>query len=122
MTYTEDKAANILVNLGGYVSTSTMTGAQVRKISDFEIEGSFNSVGRLWGGPEKIKIYFVLQFDQPMERLDSWKWEMKQTNINVLEAEDRSTPLRSEGWSYHDAPTAGVSAHYTVKKGDVQKV
>ena len=122
MTYTEDMAANILVNLGGYVSTSTMTGAKVKKVSNTKIEGSFNSVGRLWGGPEKIKIFFVLQLDQPMERLDNWNGKIKQTNINSLEVDDKSTPHRPEGWSYHDAPTAGVSAHYKVKKGDVLKV
>ncbi len=122
MRYTEDVEANHLVNLGGYVSTSTMTGAKVKKVSDTEIEGSFNSVGRLWGGAEKIKIFFALQLDQPMERLDNWNGEMKQANINSLEAEDTSTSRRDEGWSYHDAPTAGVSVHYNVKKGDELKV
>ncbi len=120
--YTEDMAANILVNLGGYVSTSTMTGAWVKKVSDTKIEGSFNSVGRLWGGPTNVKIFFVLQFDQPMDRLDNWIGEKKQTNINSLEATDESTPRRKEGWSYHDAPTAGVSAHYNFKKGDELQV
>ena len=122
MKYTEDMEANILINLGGYVATSTMTGAKVRKVSDTEIEGSFNSVGRLWGGPETVKFFFVAQIDKPMERLDSWNGERKLINIESLEAENVSTPRLQEGWSYHEAPTAGVSAHFAVKKGDEIKV
>ncbi|HCC70216.1 MAG TPA: glycoside hydrolase, partial [Bacteroidales bacterium] len=63
LRYTEDADANILLNLGGYVSTSTMTGAKVKKISNTRIEGSVNTVGRIWGGPEKVKIFFALKFD-----------------------------------------------------------
>ncbi len=122
MRYTEDAAANVLLNLGGYVSTSTMTGAKVKKVSDTKIEGSFNSVGRLWGGPTNIKIYFALQFDKPMDRLDNWIGGKNQTNINSLEATDESTPRRTKGWSYHEAPTAGVSAQYNFKKNDELKV
>ncbi|MCG8307406.1 MAG: GH92 family glycosyl hydrolase [Cytophagales bacterium] len=122
MRYTQDTLANLLFNLGGYVSTSTMTGAKVKKLNSTEIEGSFNSVGRLWGGPEKIKIYFAVRFGKPMERLDSWNEETGQTDITVLEGDDKSTPRRENGWSYHDAPTAGVIARYRVKKGDELKV
>jgi predicted alpha-1,2-mannosidase len=122
MRYTEDAVANILFNLGGYVSTSTMTGAKVKKVSETEIEGSFNSVGRLWGGPEKVKFFFVVSIDKPMERMDSWEGEIKKNNIEILEAENISTPRRPEGWSYHEAPTAGVSAQYVIKKGDEIKV
>lgn len=122
MRYTEDAAANVLINLGGYVSTSTMTGAQVKKVSDTEIEGSFNSVGRLWGGPLSVKIFFVVRFDKPMDRLDSWNAEVKLKDVNELEAANESTPRRSTGWSYHDAPTVGVSAQYRVKSGEMLKV
>jgi len=122
MRYTEDAAANVLVNLGGYVSTSSMTGANVKKVSNTEFEGSFNSVGRLWGGATSIKFFFVVRFDKPMKRLDSWEGELKQANIEGLEAENKSTPRRPTGWSYHDAPTAGVAANYQVKAGETLKV
>lgn len=122
MRYTEDAVANVLINLGGYISTSTMTGAKVKKVSDTEIEGSFNSVGRLWGGPNSVKFFFVVRFDKPMDRLDNWEGELKQTDIETLEAENKSTSLKPKGWSYHDAVTAGVSAQYQVKAGDILKV
>jgi predicted alpha-1,2-mannosidase len=121
MRYTEDGPAGILVNLGGYVATSTMTGARVNKVSDSEIEGSFNSVGRLWGGPMEVKIFFVIRFDKPMERLDNWNGASRMTDVKGLQAENISVPRRPSGWSYHDAPTAGVSAQYRVKAGDTLK-
>ena len=122
LRYTEDAEAKILLNLGGYVSTSTMTGARVTKVSATELEGSINTVGRIWGGPKNVKIFFALQLDQPMERLVSWSGDVKNTDVLSLEAEDSSTPRREKGGTYHDAPTAGVSAFYQVKKGEELKV
>ncbi|MCP4312392.1 MAG: glycoside hydrolase family 92 protein, partial [Bacteroidetes bacterium] len=122
LRYTEDAEAKILLNLGGYVSTSTMTGARVTKVSATELEGSINTVGRIWGGPENVKIFFALQLDRPMERLDSWSGDVKNIDVVSLEAEDKSTPRREKGGTYHDAPTAGVSAYYEVKRGEELKV
>ncbi len=117
--FTRDDPAGILFNLGGYVSTSTMTGAQVEKVNDYEIAGSFQSEGRLWGGPNSVKIFFVIRFDRPMIRLDAWEGPAKKSGVTGLEAANESTPRRSEGWSYHDAPTAGVTARYAVKAGEL---
>ena len=49
-----------------------MTDAEVRQTGPAELEGSVSTVGRLWGGPEEVKIYFVMHFDKPFDRLDSW--------------------------------------------------
>lgn len=122
MRYTEETTANILLNLGGYVSTSTMTDARVNKVSDTKIEGSFNSVGRLWGGPTSVKIYFALELDKPMKRLDNWDGDKRQTDVTALVATGKTIPRREKGWSYHDGPPAGVSAQYDVKKNDELKV
>ena len=122
LRYTEDAISNVLMNLGGYVGTSTMTGADVRKVSDTEVEGSFNSVGRIWGGPEKARIFFAMKFDKPMEQLDGWNVEEKLKDIDHLKAADVSTPFRENGASYHNALTAGVSAVYNIKKGDELRV
>ena len=69
-TYTEDQISNILLNLGGYISTSTMTDAVVHKVDETTIEGEFNTMGRLWGGPDKVKIYFAAKFDKPFVQMD----------------------------------------------------
>ena len=50
-----------------------MTDAEVRQTGPAELEGSVSTVGRLWGGPEEVKIYFVMHFDKPFDRLDSWE-------------------------------------------------
>lgn len=77
--YTEASEARMIVNLGGYVTNSTMVDAKVHRVSDTEIEGSFSTVKRYWGGPKDVRIFFVIRFDKPFRSLDAWqgKKEMK---------------------------------------------
>ena len=81
-TYTTDSRARIIVNLGGYLSNTTMESAEITKINDREIEGSFSTTKRYWGGPKDVKIFFVAQFDRPMDSLDSWKGSIACSNIS----------------------------------------
>lgn len=118
LTYTRDAVSKILLNLGGYLSTSTMTDAKVTKVSNTEIEGEVNTTGRLWGGPKNVKIYFIAQFDKPFERLDGWADQDRFSDIAQLIGKSGSIPRQKTGMSYHDAPTSGVSAVYDVKAGD----
>lgn len=118
MTYTRDAEADLLLNLGGYVGTSTMTNAQVRKVSDTELEGSFDTRGRLWGGPGNVRIFFTARFERPFERLDGWDDTVSFADIDSIRTKDGTTPRVSSGWSYHDAPSGGVSARYNVRSGD----
>ena len=115
--YTKDAVSNILVNLGGYIGTSTMTDAKVTKIGDTEIHGSVNTMGRLWGGPDNVTLFFVIQFDKPFEKLNGWVDQDKYEDIAYLKGSAEKTPRRPEGWSYYDAPTSGVSAVYNVEEG-----
>ena len=115
ITYTEDAEADLLINLGGYVATSTMTGATARRVSDTEIEGSIESVGRLWGGPPSIKIFFVARFQKPFEKISSWNGDRRTEDFRTMQC-DSLPPARHTG--YRDAPTAGLAAGYTVSAGD----
>lgn len=117
-TYTKDALANILVNLGGYVSTATMTDAKVDKISDTHIEGSVNTTGRLWGGPEDVRIYFAIYFDKPFEQLNGWDSKQQLQDIKTLTGSREKTAKNGGSMSYYDAPTTGVSAQYHVKAGE----
>ncbi|MCK5346672.1 MAG: glycoside hydrolase family 92 protein, partial [Candidatus Heimdallarchaeota archaeon] len=101
MTFTKDNNVNLLLNLGGYLCTSTMTNAFVKKVSDTELEGSFTSTGRLWGGPENVEIFFVAHFDRPFEQLDGWSDTTRYYNISELQGSEGSIPRREKGWSYH---------------------
>ena len=69
-TYCKASDARIVINLSGFLANSRMTGATVKRIGEDALEGSFSSVDRYWGGPKDVRIFFVIQFDRP---LDSWK-------------------------------------------------
>lgn len=55
MTFTEADDAAILLNLGGYVGTSTMVNAHVTKVEGSRIAGYFDTTGRLWGGGRRCQ-------------------------------------------------------------------
>ena len=117
-TYTKDALTNILVNLGGYVSEATMTDARVERVGNNWLEGSVNTTGRLWGGPENVRIYFAIEFQKPFETLNGWNSEKELGDITTLSGTPEKTPKNSGSMSYYDAPTTGVSAQYHVKAGD----
>lgn len=117
LTYSRDTDACLLFNLGGHVGTSTMVNAEVCAVSDRRLEGSFCTVGRLWGGPDSVKVYFVAEFDRPFDRLDSWNATGATEGVERLVSREKSVP-RNDGMSYHDAPTAGLNAHFSVKGGE----
>lgn len=117
MTYVEDAAAAILLNLGGYLGTSTMVNAKVNQDSPTSLSGSFDTTGRLWGGPDIVTIHFVAEFNRPFTRLDSWDSETVNRNITSFHSTGKSV-ARNEGMSYHDAPTAGVAPVFDLKKGE----
>ncbi len=121
MTYTEDASAELLLNLGGYCSTTTMTNAHAWRTGSSEIQGYFDTTGRLWGGPDVIRVFFVARFDQPFHQLDAWSDGKLTANTDTLIGPKGST-ARREGMSYHDAPTAGLRAHYDVHPGQQLQV
>jgi len=80
--YTKATEARVIINLGGYVSNARMTNAEAHRISDTEIEGSFSTVDRYWGGPKDVKIFFVARFDKPFTKLQSWKGAKFSRDVN----------------------------------------
>ena len=100
-TWTKDQQARILANLGGYMGNSTMAGADIKKISGNEVEGSFSSVKRYWGGPKDVKMYFVIKFDRAFDVLNGWQGKRQMNDISALQGD-----------------SAGVAAKFAVKAGD----
>lgn len=117
MTYSSDTEACLLLNLGGHVGTSAMVNADVKAVGDRRLEGSFATVGRLWGGPDTVKVFFAAEFDRPVKRLDSWVGGDVYEGVTEMRSNLPSVP-RNEGMSYHDAPSAGVNARFDVKAGE----
>lgn len=112
MTFTEADDAAILLNLGGYVGTSTMVNAHVTKVEGSRIAGYFDTTGRLWGGPDVVRMFFAAEFSRPFDALRPFG-----AMADSLVAATKATP-RNEGMSYSDAPVAGVSACYKVEAGE----
>ena len=100
-TWTKDTLAQILTNLGGLLGNSVMANAKVKKISNYEFEGSFSSIKRPWGGPKDIKVFFVVQFDKPYESLNGWCDGEHLKNISTLQGVN-----------------TGLSSIFRVKGGD----
>ena len=115
--YTRDNISNLLINLGGYLAATTMNDCRVTKISNTEIEGSVNTTGRLWGGPDNVRIFFVMKFDKPFQQLDGWDETEILKNITSHQGVNQKTPRDVEG-GYYNAPPSGVSAVYNVKAGE----
>ena len=111
----------LLLNLGGYVATTTMTNAKARKVSPTEIEGEVTTMGRLWGGPDSVKIYFVLKLDKPMERLDGWDDSTLYSDISSLTGTGKAK-ARHKGMTYYDAPSTGVRMGFPLQTGEEVKV
>lgn len=121
--FTKKGESNILANLGGYLGNTTMINADVKKVSNTEFVGSFDSSGRFWGGPENVKIYFTVQFNKPFKTLNGWNEKEILTNITALKGTSEMTRRDSVVFanitqSYWNAPTTGVSANYDVEAGD----
>ena len=96
----------ILLNLGGHVATSTMINAKAFKTADNEISGYFDTAGRVWGGVDKARVYFVVQFERPFETLNSWKGAQKQWNIEEMEGDSELKSV--SGSSFKQSLTSGV--------------
>lgn len=116
MTFTRDADAGMLLNLGGYLGTTTMVNAHVARKGRDELEGYFDTTGRLWGGSDKIRVFFIVRFSEPFEKLSAWSDDRLMENVDSLVGPAVSVP-RNEGMSYHDAPSAGVRAGYQVRAG-----
>lgn len=117
LTCSDDAEANILLNLGGFVGTTTMTNAHVARNDNNRLTGYFDTTGRLWGGPDKVRVFFAAEFSRPFGSMSAWHDGRMEDDATVLEASPDFTP-RNEGMSYADAPTAGVGARYAMKAGE----
>ncbi|RYY54538.1 MAG: glycoside hydrolase family 92 protein [Chitinophagaceae bacterium] len=92
-TYTKDTKARIIVNLAGYVSNNVMTNAEVTKVSNREIQGSFSTVNRFWGGPKDVKIFFVARFDKDFNAMDAWNAGAEQENVSNVTGDSLTVAL-----------------------------
>ncbi|MBC9797025.1 GH92 family glycosyl hydrolase [Sinomicrobium weinanense] len=103
--FTRDMEAQILLNLGGYVSNINMENARILRSGKNAIEGYFSTTGRFWGGPRDVKVFFAAEFDRPFKRLDGWKGKERHRDIREISGD-----------------STGSAAMYDVKAGDMLKM
>ena len=103
--FTKNMKAQIITNLGGLANNNVMTNAKVNKVSSTEIEGSFSTVDRFWGGPKDVKIFFVATFNKPFKQMDAWEGSKRFENVKEIVGD-----------------SAGVSNLFDVKAGEELKM
>lgn len=117
MTYTRPGAAKVLVSLGGFIANSTMINASATQTADNEIAGSFDTAGRVWGGADRTKVYFVVQFGQPIRRLNAWRGKERQSDVRQMTGSDQL--ISREGSSFKQSLPAGLEVEMgTAAAGD----
>ena len=117
LTYAQESLAKVLLGLGGHISTSTMVGAHASRVNETEIAGYFDTTGRVWGGVDKARVYFVVRFERPFRTLNSWTGNERQCDITQMNGSTEVYTI--PGSSFKQSPTSGVEADFGgVKPGE----
>lgn len=85
LTHGEAARAQLLLQLGGFVGACSYVDGKVKLVSPTRIEGSHGMTDRLWGGPKLSHVFFVIELDRPIARMDGWKGaEERLTDIKAF--------------------------------------
>jgi putative alpha-1,2-mannosidase len=90
-------------------------------VSPTRLEGSHGMTDRIWGGPLLSHVFFVIDFDRPIRRMDGWKGADRQLR-DIRDFADpvpegrlvRGSPDALAGYINRDVPEerAGVALSY----------
>lgn len=127
LRYGEAAKAKLLLQLGGFVGATSYVDGRAKLVSPTRIEGSHGMTDRLWGGPKLSHVFFVMEFDHPVSRMDGWKGpEERLGDIREFHNPIPAGRLKQDKRKYlfKNLPEeqAGVSLHYDVKADDEVKV
>jgi putative alpha-1,2-mannosidase len=117
----------LLLQLGGFVGAASYVDGKAKLVSPTRLEGSHGMTDRIWGGPKLSHVFFVIDFNRPIRRMDGWKGaKEKLTNIREF-----SNPVPKERlinglgetlkkYMFKNLPEeqAGVALAYDAKAGD----
>jgi predicted alpha-1,2-mannosidase len=119
ITAAERSDLRLMFNLGGFIASTTMVNANVQKLGDDSVEGSFDTYGRLWGGPENVKVYFAIKFKEPFNSLDGWAEDTTYSDISNFRGSSKiSRRVPNSGLNYLDSPSSGIYASYKAEAGN----
>jgi len=127
LTYREAAEANLLLQLGGFVGATSYVDGKAKLVGPTRIEGSHGMTDRLWGGPKLSHVFFVVELDRPILRMDGWKGaQQKFSNVREFSNPIPEGRLKQDKRKYlfKNLPEeqAGVSLAYDVAAGDEVKV
>ena len=60
------------VDVGSVLGNCSMDKATLLRVSNTRVVGEFFTTERFWGGPDSIKISFVLDCNRPIKSIDGW--------------------------------------------------
>ncbi|MDO4163262.1 MAG: GH92 family glycosyl hydrolase [Bacteroides sp.] len=109
-TYSEQSEAKVLLSLGGHIATSTMINAYAYAVDSTEIAGYFDTTGRVWGGVDIARVYFVVRFNRPFQALNSWLGDKKAYHIKQMKGS--SEVIEVPGSSFKQSLTTGMESNF----------
>jgi len=125
LTYDEASEANLLLQLGGFVGAASYVDGRATLVRENRIEGSHGMTDRLWGGPLLSHVYFVMELDRPIERMNGWRG----ADETLLDIEEYHNPIpegriqtgyfrATEKYLFKNLPEeqAGVALSYRVHR------
>ncbi len=87
---TGQESIKLLIDVGSTLGNCSMEKGTVEMVSPNRVVGEFITTKRFWGGPDSIKIFFVLDCNVPVSKVDAW-------NENGLLSNSKSVSGNSMG-------------------------
>ncbi len=131
LTYDQKSEANLLLSLGSFLGSVSCVDGKAKLVGDRRIEGSIGTTDRFWGGPKLARVFYVMELDRPVKRMDGWKGpreklhdikdfhnSLKAGRIDTRKENSLSPKWRRYLFRNRPEEQAGVSLVYDVEKGD----
>ncbi len=71
-TYPAGGRADIIVSLGGKSGSAKMVDGHVTAVGSQTLEGYYDRIEGRWGGPPRVRTFFVIELDRPFSKFNHW--------------------------------------------------
>ncbi|HXK20274.1 MAG TPA: glycoside hydrolase domain-containing protein, partial [Polyangiaceae bacterium] len=72
-TFDHTGKADIIISLSGKAGPANMKNGSITQVSPTEFEGHYDRADGFFGGPNPVRIFFVIQLDKPSSRLNTYQ-------------------------------------------------
>lgn len=87
-TYTSEEDAKLLLDVGSQLGNCSMDKGTLKQISGHRVVGDFYTTKRFWGGPDSVRIFFVIDFNQPIKRIEGWNNKQITSNCQSISGDE----------------------------------